>query len=500
MAIHRPFILVLCILVCTANFLHAVNSANCRSSNDCNRQFISDDCGNGCSADGCSLDTPVSTFLRPRTITTDLTYRNDSTFYQKYHDGCCNFFTYDSAFIYQKNRRAACQGAGFFGTLPFTISEQGGNMNALNVGLGSRQPEGFESTFFFRPKREIFAWLNQFIFNLDCCLTGLWSDIAFAVVKAHNTLCIHDQISIPGEINGVTNAQQAFRKLEVFGQQKHLGLDDIEVRLGWDYLYCDLDHVGFYLLGSIPTGKRFNNRRWLQPIVGSQNGGLGAGFTADNTLWDDECAQTAFLVMTEFKYQFKFPSHDLRMFDLKNGQLSRFLLVAREPFPLRFAPVSATTILGQCVRIEPRSTFDWWLAFHYQWCTWGFEVAYNLFYRDEEHLKPGCVNLGDFGIFDMTRCGNLTSHSTALITDDFGVGTPDATFTRLTPADINFCSGRALKALSNKFSGSVSYNNIWCDCYPVNFALALSYELPSRKHRSATLENWGVFGRFTISV
>lgn len=403
----------------------------CKSSIECSSRSISDDCGNGCSIDECSSG-PIrtSTFLRPRPILTDLTYRNNISFYQRYHDACCSFFTYDATYLYQKNRHAACIGVGYFGKEVITVAQEGGDIQSLNLSLGSSQPGGFLSTFTFRPKRSVFAWMPQLMFNLDCLCTGLWADITFAVVNAKHDFCLNEKVVTPGEIDGIVNAQQAFNRLRVFpSERSHTGVDDIEIRLGYDWLYCDNDHLGGYISGIIPTGRHFDDSHWFQPLVGSRNGAFGFGLTGDCTLWDDEIARTSFTVMSELKYLYWFKFKDRRMFDLKNGPLSRFLLVATEDE--RFKPFSATEVLRHCVRVQSRSLLEWWLSFHYQWCDWGFEAAYNLFYRDSERIQPQAFKFGNVGIFDMTRCTNLTSHSTAVITDQFGEGTPNAEFTRL---------------------------------------------------------------------
>lgn len=503
-SIRWCYYIVLCMIFCGA-LVEAqpsrggASGTRCGSSIDCSSRSISDDCGNGCSLNECSGGIPITTFFLPRPILTDLTYRNNSGFYQRYHDSCCSFFTYDATYLYQKNRHAACIGASYFGKDVITIAQEKGDIESLNLSLGSLQPGGFLSTFTFRPKRSVFGWMPQLTFNLDCFCTGLWTDITIAVLNVRHEVCLNEKVVTPGEISGIVNAQQAFDMLRVFpAKRDYTGVDDIEVRLGYDWLYCDNDHIGGYITGIIPTGKEFDNSRWFQPLVGSRSGAFGIGFSGDCTLWDDEIALTSFTVMSELKYLYRFKHKDRRMFDLKNGPLSRFLLVATDSE--RFKPFSGTEVLRHCVRVQSRSLLEWWLSFHYQWCNWGFEAAYNLFYRDGERIQPQSFCFGDVGIFDMTRCNNLTSHSTAVITDQFGEGTPNAEFVPLSTKNVNFSSARARKALSNTLSATISYNNLWRDCYPWSVAISASYEFVGESHRFSTLENWGVFGKWTFSI
>ena len=476
-----------------------------KDDRDCDSCFSRDsDCKDDCSFDPCDENNGVSSFLRPRTITTDLTNRNALYFYHKYHDGRCNFFTWDTAYIYQENRRERCLGKGFLGSNPLTIAETADNDDtvawSLNWGLGANAPDNFKSEVSLCPRRKVFAWLTQLNFNLDCFCTGLWFDVAFAVVRAKHDLRFFENNEQEGEISGeATTVKEAFNNANVFARDcRHTGVDDVEVRLGYDYYYCNNDHVGLYFVGSIPTGKNFDNSRWFQPIVGSKHGGAGAGFTADYTICGSECDNTDLVAMTEFKYQFKFRHDERRIFDLtENGPLSRFLLAASENN--RFSPQFMTENLTSCVRVEPRHTIDWWIGLHYQWCNWAFEGAYNLFWRDQEKVCGRNFDFGELGIFDATRCGNLTSDSDRTISDLFGQGQADVQFTKLTPADVNLNSGAAAKALSHKVSGVFGYNNVWCDNYPYYVGVGGAYEFSSKKRRRSTLENWAVFGKLGIS-
>lgn len=509
MGCHRSFILLglaLCVVPLTSSYAY---NSNCRTSNPCSRNSISDDCGNGCSgiccmneahSNGDYCNNHVSTFFLPRPILTDLTYRNNIGFYQRYHDACCSFFTYESTLLYQRNRHAACVGLGYFGKYPMTVSEinsEPGDINSLNLFLSSNQPQGFLSTFHFRPKRSVLGWMPQLSFNFDCFCTGLWADITTAVLSVHNEFCLNEKVVTPGDFDKIHTVQEALFDLKVFPEsRRHTGADNVELRLGYDLLYCDNDHIGLYLSGIIPTGSKLDNSRWFQPLVGTRAGAFGFGLTGDCTLWDDEVATTVCVVMSELKYLHFFKHKDRRMFDLVNGPLSRFLLVTQSTNPLN--PSSGTRILRECVEVKGYALLEWWLSLHYHYCGWGFEAAYNLFVRDRECIAPREFCFGDYGIY-YKACNPTTSESNALIYYAFGQGTPDESFVPLTGYDVNINSAQAGKAVSSTLSASVSYNSTWRD-YPFSIGMSASYEVASKKHRTTTLENWGVFGVWSFSV
>jgi hypothetical protein len=465
----------------------------CFPSIECDAS-ISGDCSDA--STDCTVRT--GTYFTPRSITNDLTYRNSNIFFQRFRgEASCSLFTLDSTFLYQQNRKKTRFGRSFFGDNPLLFAEQLAPFNSLHLGLGSSQPEGFSSLAQLSPKRAVFAWLPQCIINLDCFVPGTWADIAFAVAVVRHQICFFEQVITPGSLlNEATTVQEALQSRDVFPRfLHHTGVDDVHVRVGYVMGYCEDDMISLYLLGSIPTGTTWDDTRWFQPHVGTRSGGIGAGIMANGTLWQSEFSDTECLIMSELKYLYSFETMQRRQFDLKNGSLSRFLLFASRSNPRD--PHEGISYLRACVQVEPHHTVEWWLGLHYTNCCWGFEASYNLWYRSAEQIKvpDSAFSFNDRGIFDLTRCTDQTSHSKAKISDTFGVGTPDATFTLLTGADVDRRSAVTREALTSTFAGTVTYATNWCE-YPLSFALGARYELTSTM---SALENWGMFGKISLS-
>jgi hypothetical protein len=463
----------------------------------------STDCSTSSSDSGCSTDCSTdsegtSTFLRPRQSTTDLTYLNNLSFYNRYHEARCNFFTWDATLFYQKNRSEKDLGVGFFGKNPIIVSESApSDFNSINLGLGRNGTKNFSSTVSIHPERSVIGWLAHGYFNLDFFVTGLWADVAFTVAQAKHKLHFKEVGNEGNIVGNASTVADAFANRNVFAADcKHTGVDDVLLRIGYDYNYCDNDHAGLYFLGIAPTGKDYNNARWFQPLVGSQQGAVGAGFEMDYTIWSSDNNDLVF--QTELLYQYRLRSEERRTFDYKNGSLSRFLLVASATNTEN--PVSGLSQLENCVRVEPRSQLEWWANFHYQWCNWAAEVSYNLWFRDAEKVSYTNFDFENTGIF-LGNCKPpaLTSCSTATIATLPLTGTADAVFTGLKSSDVNLHSGAAQKALTHKFSGAVAYNNVFADCYPFYVGLGAGYEFASCKYRRHALENWSVYGKWGIS-
>ena len=459
--------------------------------------FVSGDCDDS-SCDRSSGLTALSTFFKPRSITSDLTYRNNMTFFERFRGAeSFSFFTADLTILFQENVKGSPLGSAFFGTNPLTIAEQGSPIYSAHLGLGSFQPEGFSSTIRLSPKREVFALLPQLLFNGNESLPGLWFDLACALVRVKHHLGLSEQVLTPGDIDDLKTIIQALDELELFPTDRtHTGLDDIEVRAGYIIPYCEDDMLSGYVVGRFPTGSCFDNSRWFQPLVGSRNGAVGAGLMFDCTLSFDEFTTNECLFMAELKYLYNFDTVDTRQFDLKNGPLSRFMLVVPEDDHTN--PLSAVPLLRQCVIIEPFFTVEFWMGLHYVYCNWGFEATYNLWFREQETIRARPFFFPPVGIYDMTRCADTTSHSTARISDAFFVGTADTSFVRLDSNDVLLSSGAVREARSHTISGTVSYSNEWCNW---NYSVALSarYEFAGNHRHTSTLENWGLFGKISVS-
>ncbi|MBA3752531.1 hypothetical protein H0X06_07170, partial [Candidatus Dependentiae bacterium] len=305
----KRFIVPFIFLIGFVSGLHAENN-DCTVSTPSPNQSVSDDCGECPQRIICS----PRTYLRPRSITTDLTYRNAMTFYQRYHGARDAKITYDSSLIFQKSRNGRTIGAGYLGKNPLVVAENNGDISSLNLGLISSQPEGFRSQIKLSAKRKVFAWLTQFIFNLDPLLDGLWADVGFAMVKARHIIRLDEKVTTPGDVPGLQTVNDAFTQLGVFPtERRSTAVDDVEIRVGYDYSHCGINHAGIYFLGSQSTGPRYDNTMFFQPLVGSRHSGIGGGFRGVYSCWED------LTFLTEIKYQYKFRKAGPRIFDLCNG-------------------------------------------------------------------------------------------------------------------------------------------------------------------------------------
>jgi hypothetical protein len=508
----KHLLLFLAVLLPTA-FLNA-DSANrgCSSAGSCVLNASDSNCP--------SNEVHSHTFFMPRQVTFDQTFELAIANYDIYHPLDCDkecpwgIHFYATPF-YQKSRKDECGLTRFFlpnGKCAIDLEQNGtGDVNPLFLQLSSPAATPFSSIFSIEPQRKSAGAVFNIRWDLGRyfdCWDGLWFSLNTAVLHVKHNLNVCEKPATQVTCPPFANACAAFNNPEWTAgripccSKKHTGLDDIQVKLGYDWFACDcqgLDHLTFYLVGGIPTGKRPKSCFLFEPIVGSKHGSFGFGVNADNKIWAGCDSDITWMV--DLKYRYVFKATERRSFDLcANGDWSRFLLLANVNDPI--TPIPAINVLTTKVKVTPRSTIDFWTALHYHYCNWGLEAGYNLWWRQAEKVRLDCTpDLAGLGIFDLAGARILqpTSASTANISQSIGGVNPvvsDATFVQLRTSDLNLKSAAHPKALSHKVYGAIDYRNCWCN-YPLLIGFAGSYEF-ARPRRNA-FEQWAVFGKLGIT-
>jgi len=360
-------------------------------------------------------DFAVAYFIQPRSITNDLTYRNSATFFQRFRGAAsCSFFTFDSTFIYEKSRKTSrcC-----------FKHDQDWRIAPLKLEHPDRLP-----------KPSIVSWLPQTIFDLDCFCSGLWIDGACAFTHASYSL---------------TNSHR-------FLQGNHVGIEDIQLRVGLRLNYCEDDMLSLYILGDIPSRHDHMNDS-CEHHIGSRSGSLGGGFMYDSTWWYSEFSDAELLFMTEFKFLYRLQSSEWRLLPLKNSPSEA------QDLP----PASRLGFWRSWVSIDPRPTIEWWAALHYENCGWGAELAYNIWWRDREDIS--------------------CSHPHPSKGSTLGTAVTKELITK-----------GGSEALSHTFSGTAIFQGIVGDT-PLSCSGGLRYEITDLKRPFFSLENWGIFLKFSVS-
>lgn len=397
------------------------------------------------------------------------------------------------------------------GNNTLTVAQGGGAgvVNSLELGLSTQDPNNpFASTLTIKPQRKQFTYLGNVYVNLDDWWCGLWSDFTWGVTNAHHRLNCCETSTTPSTLcPGITNVVDALSNPLLESSKfycdncrdgkRRTGFEDVQIRLGYDYTWCDENHVGLYAIGTIPGGRTPTAEFVFEPLVASRHASIGVGFRGDYSLdWCGCNENTSLLLMTDFNYRYVLKHKECRTFDfLPNGPFSRYILVVDQSTP--GLPFPASTITTSKVEISPRSTIQWWVGLNYEYCDWDFEVGYNLFWRQKEQLKQNCIPLPTtVGIYNLNGCGlSPVTASNATMTNS---GVADAVFVGISPSNINIASGLAGRLLTNKVYGALSWTGCACDCFEWMAGLGGSYEFVVNHDKCNGLNNWAVFAKWAV--
>lgn len=455
-----------------------------------------------------SRDDRSHSFLKPRSITTNNVFQDNLNLYWWYHDVLCEenciWWTMQISPFVQRSTNSKDTAEFFFpcNKSEISIKENGtGDVGSLWLNLIAADDQSFDASASMRPVRTVAGAFFEFRLDFSAIICHSWADVAFAVIHAKHDLHFCETLSnYPGVACDVATVGQALdQEGWLFGkfQQCSLtrrGIDDIQLKFGYDWFYCDTNHFSPYIVGTIATGKNDHSVEYIfDPIIGSNHGSIGVGAIGDYRILDSDIIELTLL--TDIKYRYVLRATDRRSFDLcKNGDWSRYLQVVQQCAPSNSLP--GINLLTQEVRVTPGSTVDVWLALHYQQCQWNVECGYDFWWRAKELIKL-CSFPENFGIYDLAGdcTSNPVSASNARICQSIVNNIPksDASFVALTASDLDLNSGASPKALSNTLYLAAAYNGYLRNS-PAFIGFGGSYEWG---HKS--LSNWAVWLRCALA-
>ncbi|MCX5922124.1 MAG: hypothetical protein NTX86_02245 [Candidatus Dependentiae bacterium] len=450
----------------------------------------------------CAAYGASHTFFTPRQITTDPTFELALTDYDMYH-GDKNDFQLSVKPFYQRSTQGK-KSAAFF--LPHNkccvaVRENGtGDINPLWFNVISASGTLYSSTLCCAPQRTTYGGVLTFYANFNRWLDGLWLLANTAIMGATHTMHVRETDrtengTIPDFTNmcdGFNNPDWCAGKIKCCGEKTKAGLDDIQIKIGYDFDCPKVDHIALYGVLTIPTGNRPTSYYLFEPLVGSKHVTLGVGLNADYVLCERE--DNSWTILGDCKYRYAFSAHERRSFDLcDNGDWSRYLLVVDQSQPLNSLP--GINYFTLPTKVTPRSTVDFWLALHHRHCNWDIEIGYDLWWRQKEKVALRCCNNAlsnnTIGIYDMSGvCGtNQTSASTATIAQSFGTVVSDAIFVPLTVSDLNLSSAAHPNVLTNKIYAAIARPYAF-RCFAGLFGLGGSYEFAQH---NAAFNQWALW-------
>ena len=334
--------------------------------------LFSDNCNKRCATSSCTTDS--KTFFKPRSIIEDVSLffgLNQYNYYRKYLEPC------EPNDNYYDNRKTHLAVGIFFEKSHLTKNNNFGKFffsGDADTEISS-DSNASESILTVSPVRKVVgAYLDYH--QEFCFCDNLWFELKAAVYKAMHNL--HAKECVVSEITEDTCTPLSYlsSSLLKFGripttQLSKTGIDDIEIKIGYNYNCYDRGYIGLYASGLFPTADKPKACFLFEPLVGRGHWGVGGGLDAAYTFY--RCENSSWALLTDLSYQHLFKGNELRSLDLIQGQLTRFMAANTETNTGQSVPVINLTTLN--LNVEPRGMVNFWLASHLQRCRWHLEAG-----------------------------------------------------------------------------------------------------------------------------
>ena len=438
------------------------------------------------SAVSCGMHAQEShTFLRPRSLANNSAIELALSNYHLYHNN------YDEK-LYEKPAHRAqlsiqatdlCQHmhsqriADHFlwgGKSELSVREDGsGDIGSVWLGLMTPQ-RNFSSSISIDPWRDVVASVFTYHEDLSTVKEGLWVSLTLPVADVRHSLSVVEFVQGPqGEAensygDAITTVREALNSRDMHygklsnGRRGKSGLDDTQLKVGYNCHECEKGHCGVYGNLIVPTSEKPTARYLFEPVIGNGgHWGIGGGINADVELLRNE--KEVWSVQTDAQLRYLFSGSEKRSFDLKNGPWSRYLMVAHKDDPR--TPLDGINYFTRDLVVKPGTSFDWFTALHYTHAEFNLEVSLDAWWRDKERVKLKRGWQENVGIFDIAgdAHGHARSASGATInSSDFGkvVAPSDRYFTPVKKSDLNLQSAAMPGICTSTLSVGFSFNTM----------------------------------------
>jgi hypothetical protein len=314
-------------------------------------------------------------------------------------------------------------------------------------------------------------------------------------------------------VNDYANAKQvALCKAKIHNSNSETGVADIDVILGYNFIYKKDKHININIGVTIPTGNDPSGEYIWEAVVGNHDHwGLGFGLDSSFEIWKDDEKSLDFLLV--FNYRYLFSSKEMRtmgMYFPSGGTIPAAQQGKKVPYGHwylgakkgdKFATPMAN-FLTRNIKVTPGSHFDGivQLAFNYQ--NWTFDLGYNLFAKESENVRLKCVPCATG--CSPSDCDGWTDGTYAII--NAGASNWDTTAAFLNVAthaygsvtidtehlDLSACTSPA--ATSHKLYGGIGHAfNDWD--YPLMLGIGGSYEWGTDND---SLDQWALWAKIGL--
>lgn len=311
---------------------------------------------------------------------------------------------------------------------------------------------------------------------------------------------------LAGRVSNTTadNVQAPLKYAKIDGgSHSSSGFADIDLRLGYKYLYKRRTHASINLSMLIPTGKTPKGEWLFEPVHGNgHHWGIGFGLDLSVTLWKHDNKSIEFMIAGDYKYLFQ--GIEKRTLDFREANPNsvtplkggHYLLGGENGkkgvFPL-------ANILTRDFKVTPENQFDAIANFTVNYKKLVFDLGYNFFVKEKEGISLRHPWENDkYAIAGITY--NTNNDFNLLVANDTSQsyaynGAAINTNAAIQKQYLDFESVRSPNAVTHKFYGGIGYQ--WNkDKYPAMLGIGGAYEIVQR---NSSLETWSLWTKVGIS-
>jgi len=270
----------------------------------------------------------------------------------------------------------------------------------------------------FRPKQTSYGIRLDYHQKLDKLAEGLYFKATVPVVHVRNDLgmsytgrnltqtleSIGKTATLSNYLSGqfcITGTQDVLTHAKICGSKSTTGIADIEVKLGYNFLYKEHKHVGTYVSLTIPTDRTPDGEWLFDPVLGKAgHWAIGMGLDGAFELWQHGKKSLEFVGSIDYKYVlnetekrtlgFKYPDDlvvDGYLLAGKRVPMGHYFLGGKfgtsTVFPL-------ANVLTQDVGVEPGSQVEVLADLAMNWGDFTLDIGYNLFAKERECVTVKC--------------------------------------------------------------------------------------------------------------
>lgn len=287
------------------------------------------------------------------------------------------------------------------------------------------------------------------------------------------------------------------------GSHSSSGFADIDLRLGYKYLYKRRTRASINLSMLIPTGKTPKGEWLFEPVHGNgHHWGIGFGLDLSLTLWRRDNKSVEFMIAGDYKYLFQ--GIEKRTIDFREANPNTVTplkgghyLLAGENQKTGVFPLA--NVLTRDFKVTPENQFDGIANFTVNYKNLVFDLGYNFFVKEKEGVRLRHPWENDkYAIAGITY--NTTNPFNLLVAADTSQSyaynnAPAGTNAAIQEQYLDFDSIRSPNAVTHKFYGGIGYQ--WNkNQYPAMLGIGGAYEFVQR---NSSLETWSLWIKAGVS-